>query len=385
MAEVELRHVEKRFADGTRAIRHLSLTIADGELMVLLGPSGCGKSTLLRMLAGLEEPSAGEIRIDGKRVNERSPGERNVAMVFQNYALYPHMSVRANLAFPLRMRKQPREEIARKVQATARMLGLTELLDRKPKQLSGGQAQRVAMGRALVREPALFLMDEPLSNLDAKLRVQIRREIAAVHERIGTTTVYVTHDQVEAMTLGQRVTVLRDGVVQQTGTPRTLYDHPVNVFVAGFVGRPAMSIFPVELCESSAGLRLAFGTCTVPVPSLSAPPEGERGRVRLAGLRPEAFDWAQAHPEEPRIEVRVHGVEALGHEQILYFEAPVPVVDTDHVLDVGRASTVDALMAARLASEHPVRAGELVSLAVDTSKLHWFDERGYALRAADAA
>ncbi len=377
MAAVELRGIDKVFSDGTHAVRDFSLSVADGEFVALLGPSGCGKSTLLRLLAGLEEASAGEILIGDRVVNDLEPLERDVAMVFQNYALYPHMTVRGNLEFPLRMRKRPRAEIARRVQRTARMLGLGELLGRKPQQLSGGQAQRVAMGRALVREPAVFLMDEPLSNLDARLRVEIRREIAAVHQRTRTTTLYVTHDQVEAMTLGGRVAVLRAGELQQAAPPQALYERPANIFVAAFVGRPPMNIFEAELRAQGATAGLVFGERTLPVPAAAMPPENSN--PRLAGVRPEAFAWPEDHPEHARVPIRAEAVEALGHEQIVYFEAPVPAIDADRAPEIVRASGQAALLAARLSTRRSIRPGETASLAVDAAALYWFDGGGRAL------
>ena len=257
MAEIVLDRVTKSYPDGATAVKDLSVTIADGEFIILVGPSGCGKSTTLNMIAGLEEISSGELRIGGERVNEKAPKDRDIAMVFQSYALYPHMTVRQNIAFPLTLAKVKKAEIASKVEETAKILDLTELLDRKPAQLSGGQRQRVAMGRAIVRDPKAFLMDEPLSNLDAKLRVQMRSEIARLQSRLGTTTVYVTHDQTEAMTLGDRVVVLRAGEAQQIGTPEELYARPANLFVAGFIGSPAMNFFPATMTD--VGLKLPFG------------------------------------------------------------------------------------------------------------------------------
>ncbi len=261
MAEIVLDRVTKSYPDGATAVKDLSVTIADGEFIILVGPSGCGKSTTLNMIAGLEDISSGELRIGGERVNEKAPKDRDIAMVFQSYALYPHMTVRQNIAFPLTLAKMKKAEIASKVEDTAKILDLTELLDRKPGQLSGGQRQRVAMGRAIVRDPKAFLMDEPLSNLDAKLRVQMRAEIARLQNRLGTTTVYVTHDQTEAMTLGDRVVVLRAGVAQQIGTPEELYARPANLFVAGFIGSPAMNFFPATMTD--VGLKLPFGDVTL--------------------------------------------------------------------------------------------------------------------------
>src|SRR6476659_11011526 len=254
MAGITLTDVSKIYDDGTRAVSDLNLDVQDGELVVFVGPSGCGKSTALRMIAGLEEISEGEIKIGDRIVNNLRPRDRDVAMVFQNYALYPHMTVAENIGFALRMRKVPKDEARRRVEETAKILGLAEHLGRKPRQLSGGQRQRVAMGRAIVREPHVFLMDEPLSNLDAKLRVQTRTQIAALQRRLGTTTLYVTHDQVEAMTMGDRVAVLRDGILQQCDSPRRMYDHPANVFVAGFIGSPAMNLMNVPVTDGGVDL-----------------------------------------------------------------------------------------------------------------------------------
>ncbi|MDQ1403549.1 MAG: multiple sugar transport system ATP-binding protein, partial [Actinomycetota bacterium] len=287
MAPIDIDHAVKRYGDGYPAVNDVSLQIEDGEFMILVGPSGCGKSTLLRMIVGLEDITDGEIRIDGERVNEQAPRERNLSMVFQNYALYPHLTVFENIAFPLRLAKLPDDEIKTKVREAAATLELTEHLDRKPSQLSGGQRQRVAMGRAIVRDARAFLFDEPLSNLDAKLRGQTRAEIARMQRRLGITTVYVTHDQTEALTLGDRVAVLRKGILQQVATPRTLYDRPVNTFVAGFIGSPPMNLLPARV--NGATVELPFAT--VPLPDAMA--ESVRGKdVLLAGVRPENFDDA---------------------------------------------------------------------------------------------
>ena len=280
MAEIVLDRVTKSYPNGATAVKDLSITIADGEFIILVGPSGCGKSTTLNMIAGLEDISSGELRIGGDRVNDKAPKDRDIAMVFQSYALYPHMTVRQNIAFPLTLAKLKKAEIAQKVEEAAKILDLTELLDRKPAQLSGGQRQRVAMGRAIVRNPKAFLMDEPLSNLDAKLRVQMRSEISRLQDKLGTTTVYVTHDQTEAMTLGDRVVVLLAGVAQQIGTPEELYNRPANLFVAGFIGSPAMNFFPATMTD--VGVRLPFGEVTltqeVARPPCPAPDAHQRDR-----------------------------------------------------------------------------------------------------------
>src|SRR4051812_21846609 len=283
MAEIQFRDVTKRYADGTEAVKHMSLEIADGEFMILVGPSGCGKSTALRMIAGLEDISEGELLIGDRVVNNLSPRDRDIAMVFQNYALYPHMTVRDNMGFALKLAKVPQEEIDRKVEEAARILDLTEHLARKPANLSGGQRQRVAMGRAIVRDPQAFLMDEPLSNLDAKLRVQMRTEVSRLQRDLSTTTVYVTHDQTEAMTLGDRVAVMRSGVLQQVDTPRVLYNDPVNIFVAGFIGSPAMNFFSGKI---------SGGTIQLPFAKVPAPEGVPDTSDVVVGIRPENFEDA---------------------------------------------------------------------------------------------
>src|SRR4051812_9983236 len=285
MAEIVLDHVSKSYGDGATAVSDLSLTIADGEFIILVGPSGCGKSTTLNMIAGLEDITSGELTIGGERVNEKAPKDRDIAMVFQSYALYPHMTVRQNIAFPLTLAKMAKADIAQKVDETAKILDLTGLLDRRPSQLSGGQRQRVAMGRAIVRHPKAFLMDEPLSNLDAKLRVQMRGEIARLQKRLGTTTVYVTHDQTEAMTLGDRVVVMHGGIAQQIGTPTELYERPANLFVAGFIGSPAMNFFPATL--TSVGLDLSFGEVTLAPEIQQAIAQHPKPDNIIVGVRPE--------------------------------------------------------------------------------------------------
>src|ERR1700712_4673859 len=290
MAEIVLDRVTKSYSDGALAVHEFSLTIAEGEFIILVGPSGCGKSTTLNMIAGLEDISSGELRIGGERVNEKAPQDRDIAMVFQSYALYPHMTVRQNIAFPLTLAKMKKAEITKKVEETAKTLDLTEVLDRKPAQLSGGQRQRVAMGRAIVRPPKAFLMDEPLSNLDAKLRVQMRGEIARLQRRLGTTTVYVTHDQTEAMTLGDRVVVLLAGVAQQVGTPQELYDRPVNLFVAGFIGSPAMNFFPAGL--TVVGVSLPFGDITLTQQVHDVLAQHPTPTNVIVGVRPEHLEDA---------------------------------------------------------------------------------------------
>jgi multiple sugar transport system ATP-binding protein len=377
MAEIDIDHVTKRYPDGTEAVKDVDLDIADGEFVILVGPSGCGKSTLLRMIVGLEDISDGEIKIDGTVVNEKPPRERNLAMVFQNYALYPHMTVRENMAFPLRLAKLPDGEINRRVEEAAKMLELTEHLDRRPANLSGGQRQRVAMGRAIVREPAAFLLDEPLSNLDAKLRVQMRTEIARLQNRLKTTTVYVTHDQVEAMTLGDRVAVLRRGVVQQVDTPKELYEHPVNLFVAGFIGSPSMNFLPAEV-EGS--------TVKLPMVAFELPAEvrdavGNRRRV-IAGIRPEDFvDVALARDRVtgPTFRTTIDVIEWMGSEQYAYFAAghregrAGELAQVSQELETVETSSVQDQVVARLDAASQVQEGQEAELTFDPRKVHLFD------------
>jgi len=379
MAEIVFDKVSKRYDGGRAVIEGMDLTVADGELLVLVGPSGCGKSTAMRMVAGLEAISSGEIRIGGRVVNDLPPGRRNVAMVFQNYALYPHMTVRRNLEFPLRMRKLPRREITRRVEETARMLDLLPLLERRPKALSGGQRQRVAMGRALVRDADVFLMDEPLSNLDARLRLQIRSEIAALQRRLGVTTLYVTHDQVEAMTLGQRVAVMRDGGLQQLAPPHELYARPANVFVAGFIGSPGMNVMRGTLSADGATLRLGEATLAVPEAEAEAGAAGSlgawRGRELLVGVRPERLALVGAGDDA--IPVVVEAVEALGHETIVHGRGEVATVSTDADPTTDRGSA--PALAVVLAGHQTVAVGDRVGLRPDPAGLHFFAPDGAAL------
>jgi multiple sugar transport system ATP-binding protein len=371
VAEIVLDNISKIFAGGVVAVDDVSLTIDSGEFLVLVGPSGCGKSTLLRMIAGLEEATGGTISIGERDVTELPPRARDVAMVFQSYALYPHMTVRQNLGYGLKVRKTPKREIAERVARAAELLGLDELLDRRPAALSGGQRQRVAMGRAIVREPKAFLMDEPLSNLDAKLRVSMRAQLSALHARLATTTIYVTHDQIEAMTLGQRVAVMRDGRIQQVDTPQELYQRPANLFVAAFIGSPAMNLVEAEI----AGGEIRFGGYAIPLPTSGAPPAG---RV-IAGLRPEAFeDSAFADPSLPRLDVHVEVVEELGADTHVLFAVAAPRVDVSEVREA--AGDEDALVAmegsvftARVDPGTAARPGSPLRLAVDPSRLHYFD------------
>lgn len=380
MAEIVLDHVNKSYPDGHTAVRDLNLTIADGEFLILVGPSGCGKTTTLNMIAGLEDISSGELRIAGERVNEKAPKDRDIAMVFQSYALYPHMTVRQNIAFPLTLAKMRKADIAQKVSETAKILDLTNLLDRKPSQLSGGQRQRVAMGRAIVRHPKAFLMDEPLSNLDAKLRVQMRGEIAQLQRRLGTTTVYVTHDQTEAMTLGDRVVVMYGGIAQQIGTPEELYERPANLFVAGFIGSPAMNFFPARL--TAIGLTLPFGEVTL-APEvqgvIAAHPKPENV---IVGVRPEHIqDAALIDAYQPiralTFQVKVNLVESLGADKYLYFTTESPAVHSvqlDELAEVeGESALHENQFVARVPAESKVAIGQSVELAFDTARLAVFD------------
>ncbi|KPV39709.1 hypothetical protein AN478_11420 [Thiohalorhabdus denitrificans] len=373
MAAVALERVAKTFPDGTAAVRDLSLEVADGELVVLVGPSGCGKSTVLRLIAGLEAATGGTVRIGDRPVNDTGPGERDVAMVFQNYALYPHMTVRGNLEFPLRMRGLGRAERRRRAEEAARLLGITELLERRPKALSGGQRQRAAMGRALVREPAVFLMDEPLSNLDAKLRVRIRAEIAALQRRLGATTIYVTHDQAEAMTLGHRVAVLRDGVVQQMDAPDRLYAAPSNAFVAAFLGSPGMNLLRTRIHPEAGGWRAELGAqeVTLPVEVVPAALAGGGPQEVLLGVRPEGFVVPGGVEGGERLRLPVRMREFLGHEILLYLEPPVSTVDPES------PDTAPPLVA-RLEKGAP-QPGEVADLALDPGALHFFAPDGARL------
>ena len=371
MAGLRLVGLAKRFADGTEALAPLDLEVPDGGFCVLLGPSGCGKTTLLRLVAGLETPTAGEVWIGARRVDGLAPQARNVAMVFQDYALYPHMRVRDNLAFPLRMRGVPRAERERRVREVARLLGIEPLLGRLPRELSGGQRQRVAMGRALVREPAVFLMDEPLSNLDARLRVEMRAEIAALHRRTGGTFLYVTHDQVEAMTLGERIAVLDRGRLQQLADPDTLYARPANAFVAGFVGSPGMNLVPARVRAGAAGPEAEAAGAPVRLPEARrAVLAAHAGAALTLGVRPEALRAGPPPAEAAwRLRGRCEAVERLGHEQVVWVRA-----------DGG------ARIAARLPARERIDAGEALALWAPASALYWFGADGRLLAApADAA
>jgi multiple sugar transport system ATP-binding protein len=386
VGEIVLDRVAKEFPNGVRAVDGVSLTVGDGEFMVLVGPSGCGKSTLLRMIAGLEEVSEGTISIGGRDVTDLAPRHRDIAMVFQNYALYPHMDVRRNLGYGLRVRKTPSAEIERRVTEVAKLLGLDKLLDRRPAALSGGQRQRVAMGRAIVREPAAFLMDEPLSNLDAKLRVGMRAELARLHERLRVTTIYVTHDQVEAMTLGQRVAVMRDGVIQQVETPQALYSRPDNLFVAAFIGSPAMNL--VEATVS--GGAVSFAGWELPLDPGRRP--AHDGRVIL-GIRPESFEDALlCDPALPLVEVEVAVLEELGSDSHVIFAIDAPRVEAEE-LKAAADNEEEALIAgdravwnARVNAKTAARVGARMRLAVDASHLYFFDpDSGVSLTAVREA
>jgi len=391
MADVAFNEVDKIYDNGFHAVQDLSLDIEDGEFLVLVGPSGCGKTTALRMVAGLEEISDGELFIGSRKVNDVSPKERDIAMVFQNYALYPHLSVYENIAFGLRLRRESKDEIHRRVSWAATLLDLAPYLDRKPKQLSGGQRQRVAMGRAIVRHPQVFLMDEPLSNLDAKLRVQMRADIAKLQHDLGTTTIYVTHDQVEAMTMGDRVAVMRNGVLQQVDEPQRLYDQPANLFVAGFIGTPPMNLLEAQV-SVNGGISVNVGPATLPVPDEAVRRypgiRGYDGRTIVLGIRSQFLHAAAEHPELPAMAARVELVEALGGESIVYFHIDATVVREGQHEDLEEEETTgEGVVSSRpnLVAQFPahtaVRLMETVPIAVDVAKLHFFDaESGAPLR-----
>jgi len=383
MAEIQLDNVTKRYGDGYEAVKDMSLDIHDGEFVILVGPSGCGKSTALRMIAGLEDITEGELKIGGEVVNERAPKDRDIAMVFQNYALYPHMTVRENMGFALKLAKVPQAEIDEKVEEAARTLDLTEHLDRKPGHLSGGQRQRVAMGRAIVRDPAAFLMDEPLSNLDAKLRVQMRTEVSRLQSRLGTTTVYVTHDQTEAMTLGDRVAVMRAGVLQQVGTPAELYNEPANLFVAGFIGSPAMNFMPATI--EGDRVKLPFGEVTLGPEARERVGRAEGARNVIAGIRPESFEDAamvgEARDSGATFPAKIDLVESMGSELYAYFTVEQERVESQELAELAEDSGVgevpgaggEGQVVARLDAASKARRGEDLELWVDTNKLHFFD------------
>ena len=362
MASLSLRNVTKKYPNGFVAVKDFNLEVEDQEFIIFVGPSGCGKSTTLRMIAGLEDISSGELYIDGKLMNDVEPKDRDIAMVFQNYALYPHMSVYDNMAFGLKLRKTPKDEIDRKVHDAAKILDLEHLLDRKPKALSGGQRQRVAMGRAIVRNPKVFLMDEPLSNLDAKLRGQMRVEISKLHQRLETTIIYVTHDQTEAMTLGTRIVVMKDGVVQQVGSPQGLYDNPCNKFVAGFIGTPQMNMIDAQVGKSGNEVTISFGGHTLSLPDEKAKKleaAGYVGKVVTVGIRPEDLHDEEAFLEaNPKsiFDATIRVYEMLGSEVLLYFD----IEDTNFTAKVNPRTAA--------------RTGDTVKLAMDLGKIHIFDK-----------
>ena len=362
MAELSLKHVYKRYPNGFEAVKDFNLDVADKEFIIFVGPSGCGKSTTLRMIAGLEEISEGEFDIDGKRMNDVEPKDRDIAMVFQNYALYPHMTVYNNMAFALKLRKVPKDEIDKKVRNAARILDLEKLLDRKPKALSGGQRQRVAMGRAIVREPKVFLMDEPLSNLDAKLRVQMRSEISSLHQRLGATIIYVTHDQTEAMTLGTRIVVMKDGVIMQVDSPQKLYNEPNNLFVAGFIGSPQMNFMDCVCKIEGDKVTLTNGDVTYVMPANKAKAlkdGGYDGKTVVFGIRPDDMDDYSEYIEKHAgytIKAKCTGYELLGSEVLLYY------------------TTNGVTMTAKVDSTTPCRYGDDVTVAFDIDKGHIFDK-----------
>jgi multiple sugar transport system ATP-binding protein len=388
MAEIQLEQLTKVYADGTRAVSELDLHVGDGELVVFVGPSGCGKTSALRMIAGLEEISGGVVRVGGRVVNDLPPKDRDMAMVFQNYALYPHMNAYDNMAFGLKMRGLGKAEIDRRVLDAARVLGLADVLKKKPRTLSGGQRQRVAMGRAIVREPVAFLMDEPLSNLDAKLRVQMRAEIARIQRDLAVTTIYVTHDQSEAMTLGDRVCVMRDGLLQQVDSPQRLYDVPVNLFVAEFIGSPSMNLVEAELAEADGGVIASFGPHCLRLGEavLKARPalRGYVGGTVALGIRPEDMEDASVAGAADSLKVRVDIREDMGSEVYLHFGLDAPPVRNEEVIaaastegDEAAASSASVVPAtpfvARVDRMSSAREGETVELAVETDRLHLFD------------
>ncbi|WP_433379298.1 ABC transporter ATP-binding protein [Actinoplanes sp. CA-142083] len=378
MAEIVLEHVVKRYPDGSLAVDDFNLDIADGEFIILVGPSGCGKSTTLNMVAGLEDITAGKLIIDGQVVNDKAPKDRDIAMVFQSYALYPHMTVRENMGFPLRLAGMDKVTIREKVDKAAEMLELTQHLDRKPANLSGGQRQRVAMGRAIVRSPKAFLMDEPLSNLDAKLRVQMRTQISRIQKSLGTTTLYVTHDQTEAMTLGDRVVVMRAGVVQQVGTPAHLYAHPANLFVAGFIGSPSMNFLPGKLRDGA--VVTALGEAQLPDRSRSALESSGADRDVIVGIRPEHFEDASMVGDKPgaTFDVPIDIVEAMGSDVYAYFTVKGEGAHSRDLDDLAKDTGNDlhgsgTSITARLDAAADVRRGHNARLWYDTAKLHLFD------------
>ena len=390
MGSISINNVGKIYPNGTRALEDVNIEIKDGEFVVLVGPSGCGKTTLLRMVAGLEDITEGEISIENKVVNEIAPKDRDIAMVFQNYALYPHMSVYDNMAFSLKLRKLPKDEIDQKVKDAAKTLEIDELLERKPKALSGGQRQRVAMGRAIVRNPQAFLMDEPLSNLDAKLRVQMRAELGELHSQLETTTLYVTHDQVEALTMGDRVAVIRKGVLQQIDTPREIYLYPKNIFVAGFIGSPSMNFVYSKVKTSAKGIVLTFGDDKILSKDAPEALNGYEGKEIVLGIRPEAFeDSVYANKKEftEELNIDVSLLEQLGSDTYIHFYKDINPVQTEAIeeilADEGEDISVLGTQTKFIARINPnaiIEEGQNINLAINPSKLHFFDpESGLAI------
>ena len=384
MAPVSLEKINKVYENGFHAVKDLSVNIADGEFMVLVGPSGCGKTTALRMVAGLEDITSGILRIGGKEANDETPKDRDIAMVFQNYALYPHMTVADNIGFALKLRKLPKAELTAKVNEAADILGLTDWLDRKPGQLSGGQRQRVAMGRAIVREPSVFLMDEPLSNLDAKLRVQMRAEVARIQQRMGVSTIYVTHDQVEAMTMGDRVTVMRDGTLQQVDTPQNLYDNPDNIFVAAFIGSPAQNLYDAIVGEGARSIKLGSQEVDLPEAVVLKRPalRSYVGKEVVVGMRPEHLRAERPDSTGPKLTGDVELVEALGSELVVHFTIDAHRVIAEGAFDKDEAAAVrSGEGVARVEAKTPVKPGDRMTFSVDVEDMQFFDtQTGLAIR-----
>jgi multiple sugar transport system ATP-binding protein len=394
VAGVTFEQVSKEYPNGFKAVSDLDLEITEGEFLVMVGPSGCGKSTTLRMIAGLEDISSGTLRIGDRVVNDVHPKDRDIAMVFQNYALYPHMTVGENIGFALKLAKRPKDEIKQRVDDAARLLELTEQLDRKPAQLSGGQRQRVAMGRAIVRRPQVFLLDEPLSNLDAKLRVQMRAEITQLQRSVGVTTFYVTHDQVEAMTMADRVAVINKGILQQVDAPQTLFDNPDNLFVAAFIGSPSMNLLEGTLADNAGRLSISLGSQTLGLGSLVASQRPALrsyvGKKIVIGLRPSDFEDASvdsSRPSDQRLRGTVENVEALGFEKIVYFDMEAKQVFSEDALDLSDEAaeavvpTSGARLSGRLDASSTVRIGDALEVTVDVDKAHYFDTHtGLAIR-----
>jgi multiple sugar transport system ATP-binding protein len=376
MATVDMQQLNKVYENGFHALKDFNLDVRDGEFMVLVGPSGCGKTTALRMVAGLEDITSGTLLIGGKVVNDETPKERDIAMVFQNYALYPHMTVAENIGFALKLRKLPKDQIAAKVKETAEILGLTDWLDRKPGQLSGGQRQRVAMGRAVVREPSVFLMDEPLSNLDAKLRVQMRAEVQRIQRRINVATIYVTHDQIEAMTMGDRVAVMRSGTLQQVDHPQVLYDHPDNVFVAAFIGSPAMNLYEATMTDDARAVKVGSQTLPLADDVFAARPALTRygGKKVVLGVRPEHLPAATDTSTGPHLVGNVDLIEALGSELVIHFTIDAPRVQPEGATSADEDATAKAGEGvARVAPDTKVKVGEKITFAVNTEGMQFFD------------